>query len=444
MPSAPEPAPQAAQRNVLWRATSVLVANGSGAVLTLIAQVVLARWLGVAAYGLYVYALAWVALLGLLAIRGADGATLRFVATYAGQGLSHVLARFMRFSSRRALTGSLAVGTLAALTASALGERLAAGGTIALGCAALLLIPNVALQVNASELVALGRPALANILQGVARPILLLAVLAAWQKFSSAPVAASQALLANALACLAVLAFAANRARHAVRGVRAEVRDVNPDRSNDDTEHWRAVSGAMFGMALGQTIISQADMLLLGALGGTTAAGVYGVAARLASLVSMGVVSVESILAPQIADLYARQRFAELQAAVTHAARLTLWWSALTIAVLAVVARPLLALFGPEFVEAAPLLLPLAGAQLVIAASGSVGFLLSMTGHQRDALRAVNGCAALTVILNVALIPSLGAWGAAIGMLVATAARSLALTYLVRNRLRIRPSALGW
>ncbi len=444
MPSAPEASRASSATALAQGAAGVLLANASGAVLALVSQVILARWLGVAAYGLYVYALAWVALLGLVALRGTDTATLRFVAAYAGQGLTGSITCFIAFARRRTLASSIVVAALVAVAAACLGERLAAGGSLAFSLAAGLLLPNTALQLSTSQLVALGRPVLSQVLQGIARPLLLLALLAAWRSFVTQPLAASQALIANALACLAVLAFAASRAQEAVTGVPTDKREVAVARASVDRAQWRAVSSAMLGMALGQALIAQADVLLLGTLAGTAAAGVYAAGARLASLVTFGIVSVNSVLAPRIADLHARQCPEELQASVTHAARLTLAWSVCAVALLLLLARPLLTLFGPEFVTAAPLLLLLGTAQLVLAASGSVGLLLSMTGHQRDALVVVAGGAALTVVLNLALIPRFGAWGAATATLVATAARSIALTLLVRRRLGIRPSALGW
>ncbi len=50
--------------------------------------------------------------------------------------------------------------------------------------------------------------------------------------------------------------------------------------------------------------------------------------------------------------------------------------------------------------------------QVVNFATGSVGYLLTMTGHQRTAIQLLVLCALLTTLLSVLLIPKFGVNGA--------------------------------
>ena len=438
-----DPADSRAGGPLLRGAAGVLAANLAGAALAFGAQVILARWLGTSQYGVYIYALTWVSLLGIVALRGTDTATLHFVATYAGQGLPRQLATFLRFARRRALASSLMVASALALVVAALGLRLSPEATTAFWIAALLLIPNTALQVRISALQALGSPGLAQALQGIARPVALLALTAAILQIQGQPIQATAVLLGNGAACLLVLAIAAGRLSRAVRAVRPIVGGAAAPPPAEPRQ-WKAVSASMLGIAVCQALISQADLLLLGVLVGTEQAGIYAAAARMASLVAFGVVSVDAVLAPRIADLHARGRHAELQTTITLAARATFAWAACSGAILIVLARPILAVFGSDFAAAAPILVLLTVPQLVIAANGPVGFLLSMTGHQREALFVAAGGAALTIVLSLVLIHGFGAWGAAFATLLATGGRGAALSILVRRRLGIRASAFGW
>jgi len=69
--------------------------------------------------------------------------------------------------------------------------------------------------------------------------------------------------------------------------------------------------------------------------------------------------------------------------------------------------------FGPEYdASYGPLLILIAG-QAVNSAAGSVGFLLNMTGHERDTAAGMGVAVALNLALNLALIPSWGILGAA-------------------------------
>ena len=101
----------------------------------------------------------------------------------------------------------------------------------------------------------------------------------------------------------------------------------------------------------------------------------------------------------------------------------------------------LLRLFGPGFDVARPALLILAGAQLVNALAGSVGILMSMTGHQNAVSVVLAFAAALNVGLNFALIPRYGLIGAAVATGLATVAWNVTLAVLVRRRLGIRSTA---
>jgi O-antigen/teichoic acid export membrane protein len=54
------------------------------------------------------------------------------------------------------------------------------------------------------------------------------------------------------------------------------------------------------------------------------------------------------------------------------------------------------------------------------AAFGSVGFLLTMTGHERDAMYIFAAASVISVVLNLTLIPSYGLLGAAIATTIVT------------------------
>jgi len=69
--------------------------------------------------------------------------------------------------------------------------------------------------------------------------------------------------------------------------------------------------------------------------------------------------------------------------------------------------------FGLEFAAAyAPLIILLLG-EFVNSAAGSVGFLLSMTGHERETMLGIAAAATLNIALNLLLTPSWGIGGAA-------------------------------
>jgi O-antigen/teichoic acid export membrane protein len=88
----------------------------------------------------------------------------------------------------------------------------------------------------------------------------------------------------------------------------------------------------------------------------------------------------------------------------------------------------LMSLFGEEFSEGAVLLQILAVGQFINGITGSVGFLLMMSGHERD-MRNV------TLISGFFLTAQFGIIGVATGTAIAVATQNLLAVYFVKKQL---------
>jgi O-antigen/teichoic acid export membrane protein len=196
----------------------------------------------------------------------------------------------------------------------------------------------------------------------------------------------------------------------------------------------------MFVIAAAQLILGpQTDVLVVGTLLGTTEAGRYGVASQLAVLISFGVSALIFVALPMIADLHARSRRAELQQLVTLISRGSLAVSLPVVLVLLVEGRTILGWFGPSFVTAYPVLVVLSIAQLIAATTGILaGFLLTLTGYQRQAGFIVVGSAILNLALSLSLTSAFGSVGTAAATTTTTFIRSLVLAVYGWKLLRVR------
>jgi O-antigen/teichoic acid export membrane protein len=108
--------------------------------------------------------------------------------------------------------------------------------------------------------------------------------------------------------------------------------------------------------------------------------------------------------------------------------------------------KTILGLFGPGFIIAyVPLVILLTG-QTINAMSGSVGFLMTMTGYEKQAAWIIGTGATANIALNAVLIPLFGILGAAriLGAAIATASTTalwnVAMLIFVRKRLGIDPT----
>jgi O-antigen/teichoic acid export membrane protein len=241
------------------------------------------------------------------------------------------------------------------------------------------------------------------------------------------------ALGLNLLATCIVLVLSTRYLRSALppeaRGVRAEF----------DTKEWWRVAAGFLVISASQVILSQqSDVVVVGTMVTTTAAGQYGAASQLSALVNFGVTAVLFMATPMIAELFAQGNRGQLQRLIVLVARSNAAISIPVWLLLAVAGRFLLSWYGHAFVEAYPVLVILATSQLIVALVGSLaGFILSMTGHQNAAAVIIGVSAALNLGLTIILTPMFGLVGTATATLIGTLVRSIALIVYIKRVLHI-------
>lgn len=96
-------------------------------------------------------------------------------------------------------------------------------------------------------------------------------------------------------------------------------------------------------------------------------------------------------------------------------------------------------LFGKEFIAAAPLLITLSLGQLINVATGSVGFLLLMSGHEKTMKYITIVSGVISIALLIVLSQSHGVLGAAWAIAVGLAIQNLAALYFVKRYLGFFP-----
>lgn len=165
--------------------------------------------------------------------------------------------------------------------------------------------------------------------------------------------------------------------------------------------------------------MNSVDIFMLGRYLDETYVGVYAAASLFASsfLSSLLIGSLNSILGPLVATQYgenAPDKIGYLYVTTTR------WIFCISIAfsVFAVIARrEIMLIFGKDFIIDGPaVLFILLMGNMVNCLTGGVGFILSMTGHQKKELATNSIALMLNVILNLLLIPRYGILGAAVAM----------------------------
>ncbi|MER2269444.1 lipopolysaccharide biosynthesis protein [Methylobacterium oxalidis] len=389
------------------------------------AQVLMARLIGGAEYGVFATTWVWVAILGHTATLGLSQGACRFLPALQARGEFAEARGFLCGAASLTVLAGLALAALGLVTVT-LDTALAAGpyGTPLLIAA--LVLPLFALQdlcegVARSQswaVLAIGPPYLLRqglIMAAMAAAILLGAPGEAWVALACTLVATGIAATVQGLLLLRRLRRSLPPGPRRYRW-RAWLSACLPIAATD-------LAGAAFGFV---------DVVILGLLMPPEAVGVYFAATRIQQFVlfvhyAASAATAQRFSAAQaLGDRAALARLVAVQARATCAATLLVG--------LAVVAAgpPLLGLFGPDFAAS---LTPLA-----VLVAGSVA--ASLFGPGEDLLTMLGGerlCAAITLgLLGVAaaacalLIPWLGVIGAALAMAAATILRGLAMALAAR------------
>ncbi len=397
-----------------------------------ILQVVLARILGAQQLGIYVYALAWVNVLLLLACLGFDTAFMRFVSIYVTQKDWGLLRGLLSRAGLMVLAASLA-GTLLVLGVALHSGRTWPPEQQHTFFIAAILIPLFALStLRQAALRGLKRVFLADLPDGVVRPILIILLLGAWWLYRPNTLTAGNAMLIQAIAAGVAFIWGG---KLLFSSLPPAVRATPPI---FEGAHWLHTAFPMFLISSMHVALKQTDLLMIGAMLPARETGIYSVAVRLSDLAVFGLSAANAICAPMISEYFHARKTDELQRVVRLAARISFGFTAFVTLVMLLFNHFILGIFGPEFQNARNALLILFAAQMVNALTGPVGYLMIMTGHQARAAYINATAVAANVILNLSLIPRYGIEGAAFSTAFSIVLWNVWMWLFVRRRLGIR------
>ena len=208
-------------------------------------------------------------------------------------------------------------------------------------------------------------------------------------------------------------------------------------------EFWRFTAPRAF-QATFQVIILWLDILLVGAIVSTYAAGVYAAVSKLAMVGTFVLEGNRLAIGPQLSALLARRehdRAAELFQTATRWLMLASWPLYLTFAIFPAV---VLGIFGSRYTAGAAALSVLSLAMLVNLGTGNVTVVLLMGG--KSSWSAINAAAAFIVNigLNLLLLPHLGILGAAIAWGASIVVDNVTAMIELRLVLKLAPFGPGY
>ena len=279
--------------------------------------------------------------------------------------------------------------------------------TAGLALALFLIVPNSINLARRSQLAGIRRPASGILLDEGLPPAILIAAL-----FFLGIDDPERAVIG--LAAATVVAAAAATAT-LWRGV---PREVWRAQAKGEPRTWTLMAFPLLLGLLSKLLMDRMDILMLGPLGGFEETGYYGSAYRLTYLLTFPQVMLMTVMTPILSEMYASGGHARLWRAFRLSALFALATSLPASLLLFVFPAEVLSLaYGSHYEPAAPTLQILALVQSVTALAIPCTSLLVATGHGRSYGTFSLIGLMVNAALNLVLIQSMGATGAALASL---------------------------
>ncbi|MCA1451966.1 oligosaccharide flippase family protein [Bradyrhizobium sp. BRP22] len=417
-------------------AGTIFVIRVVSAVVAYLSQILLARWMGSSDYGVYVYVWTWVLLLGSMMDFGISASAQKLIPEYRTAGEHALLRGFL--SGSRWLT--FAVSTMVSLLLAGLVKLLSPwidAETIVplyIGC---LTLPAFVVA-NTQDGIARSHDwmRLGLMPQFIVRQALIIGFTAGAVVLGFR-LGATAAMLASAAAVWIAMIGQMLVLNHRLAA------HVEPGESAYDVSGWLAVSLPILLVESFYLLLSYTDVLVLQQFRSSEEVGVYFAVVKTLALVSFIHYAMSATTAHRFAEYNALGDKARLSAYVAHAIQWTFWPSLAATILLLIFGKPLLWLFGPQFVVGYDIMFLAAIGLVVRAAIGPVERLLNMLGHQKICALAYALAFVMNLVLCVALVPRFGGHGAAAAMSIALTFETVLLFWIVRRRLGLHVLAFG-
>jgi O-antigen/teichoic acid export membrane protein len=388
-------------------------------------DVLLARTASLESYGTYVYVITWSAILILPVRFGMDTSMVRFAALYNADGKWSELRGLLVKGTQYPVVGGFVMGT-AIFFVTYIGRQRLGPSLVESFWVTILIIPLLALVgIYAGAIRGLMHGVISRLPIQVLQPLILSILFVGYAWGINGTVNAPRILLLHLLALITVFITTAVLLNHFLP---ERVRTTKPAY---ETKKWQRVSLHLLLISGMYVLMGYTDVIMVGIFRPEADVGLYSAASRLANLVLFGLNAINVISAPLFAVLYSRRDFDELQNVVSFCGLALFIFSVPVGLVLIFFGDSILSIFGAQYIAGFGTLKILVIGQTVNAVVGSVGLLMTMTGHERQAAWTVGASTMVNILLNALLIPKMGIVGAAAATTISTILWNLVLVYQV-------------
>jgi len=417
-------------------AGKVFLVRVASAMLALVSQVLLARWMGKFEFGIYIYVWTWVLMIGALSDVGLSSAARRFIPEYSELKAVDRLRGFLVGSRWLAFAIATAIGIVGALGVTLLAPWLDHFTIIPLYLACLTIPIYGLVQVQAGIAQSYDWPNLALMPFYIWRQLTITVLMGAAWAFG-APTDAVTAMI------VAVVTTWAVTVGQLVVLDRRLKRRVSAGPRRYEVKTWLATSLPIFVVEGFYLLLTYVDILVLEQMRSPGEVAVYYAAARLLALVAFVYFAIAGATTHKFTQYHVAGDKERLAKFFAETIRWTFWPSLAACAAILALGKPLLSLFGKDFGAGYDVMFILAVGMLSRAAVGPAERLLNMLGERKQCAAVYALAFAINLVLCVLLIPRLGIEGAAVATSTALAVESVLLYRIAKRRLGFHVFIVG-
>lgn len=404
--------------------------------ITFIATALVTNFAGSDEYGRYTAVMAWLNIMVVFALCGNMPLAVREVAKFKAEGDQETIQALWQHSFWRVLLFSLVVGIIAWLGLNRIG--IINEENVMLFKMALIALPIWALaNLMSAFLRGAKHVILSQIPDKLFRSIGFFAlIILSWlflDKIEAEQIFQIQIVLL-AIVLLSTFYFL----------YKNEAWIFNKSTNNKYIKAWTSMGMVFLFQSAMQVGNGRVDILTLDYFRSDSEVGIYGVALKISDLLKIVLMIVNIVIAPEIAALFSNGNTKKLQQLLKRSIQITFFLS-LPIALFLIFAGNwVLSIFGDDFTSGYPVLVLIVFVQIINVGVGSVGNVLNMTGHEKEASFGLFISMILNVTLNLLLVPTMGMIGAAIASGVAIISWNLIMWYMVKRKLGINTSVINF
>ena len=408
-------------------AGKVFLVRVANAMLALVSQVLLARWMGSFEFGIFIYAWTWVLMIGALSDMGLSSAARRFVPEYTESKAFDKLRGFLSGSRWLAFAIATAIGGAGALGVMLLEPWLDNFVVIPLYLACVMIPIYGLVQVQAGIAQSYDWPNLAFLPFYIIRTSAIIILMGiAW--LAGAPTDAPTAMYISIITIYGVtIGQLYVLDRRLKKKVPAGPKTYEP-------KIWLATSLPIFAVEGLYLLLTYVDILALEHFRSPDEVAVYYAAARLLAIVAFVYFAIAGATTHKFTQYHVSGDRERLASFFRETIKWTFWPSLAICVAILVCGKPLLRLFGAGFDAGYDVMFILAIGMLARAAVGPAERLLIMLGDRKQCMAIY----ALAFVVNLALcfvlIPRFGIEGAAASISTALVVESIWRYCVVRRR----------